>query len=371
VLTDARQTVNMMKMLARILGGAIIAVGLLATSGIAYTADATAKRYPWDRRPGKCFLPDAIPNSPMCAESPNWTDWAGTSTSVQRLFAEPDFDLIARAESELAESTERFPSGEYYFDAWYWALDVMFGQQPDRYGEALQKWKAAAKGKGQVLLAEAMSRRGEAWEARGPGVANTVSPEAWKIYESKMREADAVLDSAPAALKKTGTWHVMKLSVVMQMGGKLGSGEDVFKAAVAAWPEYGRVYKTAINFSMPQWGGSFAEVEEVAQYAYDKTKATEGATWYATLYTDTFVGSSRFTLRDSDVDWELMKKGFGDAMGKPGTDGRLFSFAAMACQMRDRSEAKRLYDLIDKLPEAKRPRMTTDPCRKFANGIDA
>ena len=108
----------------------------------------------------------------------------------------------------------------------------------------------------------------------------------------------------------------------------------------------------------------------MVRYAYDKTKANEGATWYATLYTDTFAGSSRYTLRDSKVNWTLMKSGFRDAVGKPGTDGRLFSFASMACQMRDREEAKRLYELIDQLPEAKRPKMPTDPCRTFANSGD-
>ena len=52
------------------------------------------------------------------------------------------------------------------------------------------------------------------------------------------------------------------------------------------------------------------------------------------------------------------EKGFRDAIGKAGIDGRLFSFAQMACQMRDREEAKRLYALIDELPEAKRPKNT-------------
>jgi hypothetical protein len=215
-----------------------------------------------------------------------------------------------------------------------------------------------------------MLRWGEAWAARGGGFANTVSPEAWKIYEAKMIEADVLLDSMPAALKKTGAWHVMKLSFAMQMDAPRGAGGRVFRSAVAAWPEYGRVYKVAINFSLPQWGGSFADVESVVRYAYDKTKAREGATWYATLYTDTFVGSSRYTLRESKVNWTLMKNGFRDALGKPGTDGRLFSFASMACQMRDREEAKRLYELIDQLPEAKRPKMSTDPCRMFADSGD-
>jgi len=359
-----------MKSLAKLLRTGAIVMMCACTSSFA-ADQTTPKRFPWDRRPMKCFAPEAIPTSPLCAELPNWPDWSGTSSRVQSLFTEPDFDLIARAERELADSTQTFPNGDYYFDAWYWALYVMFDQQPTRYRETLEKWKTATGGEGHVLLAEVMMRIGEGWEARGSGFANTVSPEAWAIYRARLEEADALLVSAPPALKKTGAWHALNLSLALQLNQERGADGPAFRSAVAVWPTYARIYKMAISLSSPRWGGSFNDVEAVVRYAYEKTKATEGAAWYANLYTDYFVGSSQYTLRDSNANWTLMKKGFRDAMGKPGTDGRLFSFAMMACQVRDREEAKRLYDLIDQLPEAMRPKNTTgDPCRMFANGAD-
>ena len=134
-----------------------------------------------------------------------------------------------------------------------------------------------------------------------------------------------------------------------------------------------RLYKPAVNQSLPEWGGNFADVEAIARYAYDKTKATHGAAWYAALYTETFAFNTRYGLRDTKVNWSLMKRGFGDALNSQEFGDRLlFSFARTACQMRDRAEAKRLYELIDALPESKRPKVTaTDPCRAFANGAPA
>lgn len=360
-----------LKTLARLLSIALVAVTWFGAMPSAHADDPAAKRFRWDRRPAKCFAPDAVPIAPMCAEAANWPDWYETQSRVQSLFTEPDFELIARAERELAESTERFPNGEYRFDAWYWALYVMFEKQPDRYTETLKQWEAVAGNKGQVLLAQVLRLEGEAWAARGSGYSNTVSPEAWKLYAAKLGEADALLDSAPAALKKTGAWHAIKVGLAMERGEQRGAKSKAFQAAATAWPDYGRIYKTAINLSLPQWGGNFDEVEAVVRYAYDKTKASAGAAWYATLYTDMFMANSRYTLKDTRADWKLMRKGFFDALDKPGTDARLFSFAGMACQMRDREVAKRLYGVIDELPVAMRPKMAMDPCRVFANGGEA
>jgi opacity protein-like surface antigen len=365
-----------MKRLRQLPYVAIAAIAAACVIPSAYAEEAVQapvpKRFRWDNRPLKCFAPEASQAGPMCAESANWPDWATTVSRVQNLFTEPDFDLVARAERELGFSDERFAGGEYYFDAWHWALHVMFREQPARYAETLEQWRTATGGVGYVVLAEALLREGEGWRARGGGFANTVPPEAWKIYERKLIEADSIIDSAPVALKKTGSWHALKLSIARQLGEERGVKGPVFQAAVAAWPYYRRLYRTAIGFSFPRWGGSFDEIELVVRYAYDKTKATDGAAWYATLYTDAFINDGEYTLRDSKVDWTLMKKGFRDALSKEKAgDGLVWGFARMACQMRDREETRRLYGLIDQLPESKRPRNTAaDPCRTFANGAN-
>ena len=249
----------------------------------------------------------------------------------------------------------------------------MFRNQPTRYADILEKWKAATGGEGYVVLAEAMAREGEGWEARGRGYGNTVSKEAWAIYLRQIKEAESLLDSASRSLKATGSWHALKLALAYQLGANRGTEAPEFQKAVAAWPYYKRLYNTAINYSMPQWGGDFDDVEAVAQYAYDKTKATDGAAWYSVLYTETFAFHGSYGLPDTKVNWPLMKRGFGDALKNPIFGDRLlFSFARTACQVQDRAEAKRLYELIDALPESRRPKNpTTDPCRAFANGTPA
>lgn len=351
---------------------------------LAFAADVPQvkppKRFSWDRRPLKCFAPDVPQGIPMCAEAPNWSDWVGTVSRVQLLFVEPDFELIARAERELGFSDQRFSAtdpthstAEYHFDAWYWALNALFRREPTRYADTLEKWKAATGGAGYVVLAEALMREGEGWEARGPGYAGTVTKEAWAIYVRQLEEAESLLGSASPALRGTGSWHALKLSLAYQLDAKRGTKAPEFQKAVAAWPYYKRLYDTAINYSMPEWGGDFDDVEAIAQYAYGKTKTTDGAAWYAVLYTETFAFNDKYGLRDTKVNWPLMKRGFGDALNNQIFGDRLlFSFARTACQVKDRAEAKRLYELLDALPEAKRPKNTkTDPCRAFANGTPA
>jgi hypothetical protein len=100
------------------------------------------KRFSWDIRPGKCFARDVPQGIPMCAEPANWPDWTDTVSRVQLLFAELDFELIARAERELGFSDQRFSTknpthttGEYYFDAWYWALYVLFRRETTSYAD--------------------------------------------------------------------------------------------------------------------------------------------------------------------------------------------------------------------------------------------
>jgi len=246
----------------------------------------------------------------------------------------------------------------------------MFRGEPTRYADTLEKWKAATGGTGYVVLAEALATEGEGWEARGPGYAGTVTKEAWAIYRRQLEDAESLLDSASTALKSTGSWHALKLSLAYQLDAKRGTGAPEFQKAVSAWPHYKRLYSTAINFSMPEWGGNFDDVEAIAQVAYEKTKANDGAAWYAVLYTEAFAFNNKYGLRDTKVNWQLMKRGFGDALNNRIFGERLlFSFARAACQVQDRAEAKRLYELIDALPETRKPKNTTaDPCRAFASG---
>jgi len=341
---------------------------VLAGNGVAVSnaqaADAAGKRYPWDTRPPECFLPNAKPSQQCVAD--DWPNYGESKRRVDHLILDPDYDLIERAENELGFSDRRFASGQYYFDAWFLSLDSVVGFANDLAYRSVEGW-AKAKGEGgYVKLAEARLRYAEAWKARGPGLPSTVMREGWDIYLRKLREADRALDSGSERLKRTGPWYVMKLRVAYQLPELEASREALLQAGSKLWPEYVKIYATAMAFSSPMWGGTFEEVDGVARIAVEKTRAKWGASFYPLVYQEMFRSGCNCTVQESGADWNLMKQGFRDYEARRSTDEAYFrAFANLACAMRDRAETRRLFDLTDKL-SPKRPAAPPDPCREFA-----
>jgi hypothetical protein len=354
--------------LRTILGGIAFAGAAIAyAQTLPPDLPSVPKQYPWDQRPRKCFMPgDAAKFDPQCRLS-NWPDYATSKGRVDRLFIEPDFDLVERAEKELGFSKEKFASGEYYFDAWYLSLQVMFRHQAQLGGKNVKEWAARKGADGYVKLAEALVHYGEAWEARGRGFANTVAPEAWKLYYTKLVQANQALDSASASLKQTGPWHALKLEIAFQNPDQEKERLALLEAAIVAWPDYTKIYQVPMRFAHPRWGGSFELMDGIARFSMEKTKAQRGAAYYALLYELAVRGESRFTLQDTKVDWSLMKQGFRDLETGGAAPQYIWrNFARLACQMRDREEAQRLYVLFDKHKNPSQASEPTDSCRVFA-----
>jgi hypothetical protein len=342
---------------------------VLAGCALAFSqaqAQSVPKRYPWDQRMRKCFLPGAEVLGKQCQPN-DWPTYNETSFRVQTLLGDPDFDLIERAENDLGFSTEKFPRDpHYYFEAWYSGLDFSFVSPGPRHYSLLDGWAKAKGTGGYFKLAEALLHYREGWAARGSGMANTVLPEAWEIYRRKIREADQILDSAPQKLKRTGPWHVLKLHIAYQLPELKESREKLLDAASNLWPDSVHVYGTAMWYALPKWGGTYREVDRVAHIAYEKTQARTGASLYAWVYRLLVGPQCGCTLADTAVDWALMKRGLRDIEAQGGGDAEVWNgYATLACQMRDRPEAQRLLELSDKL-RADRSPGPPNPCREFA-----
>lgn len=325
-----------------------------------------AHRYPWDERPLKCFAsPEAASFGP-CKPPADWPGMFTASSRVQALLSSSEadgdnFGLVERAANELGRSAQRFANGEYYFESLYVALTSWLYGRGERGPALMQKWANAERSSDFALLALALSRREQAWAARGRGYANTVSPEGWKIYAAKLGEADALLEKAPLALRQTGPWQVARVLVTWESERLHPKRLDVLEAATNLWPDVESLYRIPFQYAEPKYGGSMEYMDAVAQLAARKA----GAALYAQLYARHFLGHGQYTLADTAVNWKPMKQGFRDLETRPGTPTRWQSFAKAACQMRDKDEARRLYALHDHTGGAP-TRTETDPCRDYA-----
>ena len=230
-----------------------------------------AKKYPWDQRLPRCFegTPEHVRMMMSVADFcqyRGWVDYAETKSRVDMLMLREDFDLVERAENELGYSSERFNSGQYFFDAWYLSLDSMskFG---DHGAARASNWAKAKGSDGYARLAEALARYGEAWQARGGGYSNTVTPEGWELYRRKLDEADVALEAASPKVKQMGPWHAMKLRLAFENPKLRPSRLELLRAASKAWPDYMAIYLVPMNYAHPRWGGSFEQMDAVARFA--------------------------------------------------------------------------------------------------------
>ncbi len=117
-------------------------------------------------------------------------------------------------------------------------------------------------------------------------------------------------------------------------------------------------------YRQPKWGGSWEEMDSVARRAMQKAPSDKAGMYTLVYERHLRVNrDSSYTLRDTKVDWKLMKRGFREIEDK--MPWMTFGFAGLACQMRDRDEARRLYAVMDKRnPQAKPDPL--DACRVFA-----
>lgn len=312
----------------------------------------------------KCQMAGAS-ESPQCRIE-NWPDYQTTEWRLKSLIANGDAALIVRATEEIGPSDITFPSGEYAFEAMYTGLSAQLASVSANTVSTVTEWGQKNPKPGFALWGAAMLERSKAWIARGNGYANTVSPEAWKIYHDKLDESLALLDSAPDYVRKSGPGQLLRLQLTHEIPRLKGQRSTALQAASNAWPYSPAVYDIAMNFAQPIWGGTIEEMESIAKLAAKKTSARWGDAMYALVYERAMCKSCHLTLKDTAVDWPRMKRAIRDVekhnLGSIWMPNKL---AELACQMRDQEEARRLLSLAD----SKRPRKPTDEvnaCRKYA-----
>ena len=346
--------------------GALLSLALCSAAVDAQVAAAPSpQKYPWDKRPGKCFgAPPGTPLPSFCAEPDHWSDSAVAWAHAYELMLNEDFDLLERAGKEVGLQPGKFTSGDYLFETWTAALKSVFEIDERAYERAV-RWQQAKGEQGFSRLAMAVAKRGQAFRARDAGHANGLPAEGWDLFYRKLEEANDLLDGAPPPLKQSGPWQVLKVEVVFESLKHKEERAAVLEAATRAWPDSAMIYGVPMRFARER-GGSYATMDTVARFALQRTRERLGAAMYATLYEQAFRAPTRLNLRNSAVDWSLMKQGFRDAESKRiGLPATWKNYAAFACQMRDKDEARRLYAVYDSLraaPEADE----ADPCRLFA-----
>lgn len=223
-----------------------------------------------------------------------------------------------------------------------------------------------------MTLAGAYSK--QAWAYRGGGYANNVRDEDMKKFQELNQEAlRALFASAEHGRKDPNWWS--ELLTYAQYG--QASRQDYAKLAqdaIAAFPRNHDVYFTISQSLLPQWGGSYKAIADLAAQAVENTKAEQGQTFYARIYWNVYYGLNHqgaAVFTRPDVDWPRIRAGFEDLVKRYPDNYNLNSYARMACvAAQDRKTTAEVLQRVgqDVVPDAWEGRNEYVRCKSWSQG---
>jgi hypothetical protein len=290
---------------------------------------------------------------------------------IKRLFDGEEFAALERIADENRRSKQRNSQGDWQLYRLYTLLSIhsesLIAESETQFRNRLRAWEREFPDSvtWRIVLADGLVEIG--WNARGDGLAYTVTPQGWLNFEKYLTEAWKVLQDA----KKLSTADPELFSTLMTIG--MGLGEDptapagglsliresikqafgadavpdkaihdvIFDEARKHEALYPPLYWNYAIAVLPRWGGAPGEVEAFAARAADLTRADAGDTYYAVvaLAILDYTAEEGYVL-DHRFEWPRIKSGLDRILDDYPDANRWANYATrLACAHEDRDAA--------------------------------
>lgn len=263
--------------------------------------------------------------------------------AVRTAIASNDFVFLSKMGDELRSTRARTPSGLWKLAVFHAGLQYYLseGLEQERgcqYSKAnfVRQWAAALPGSPAPIITDAALLQQQAWCFRGGSYAKSVAAEAWPKFRKGISAAYETLEKNSKLSSVDPEFYAVKLEVLRSMGASKASFRNVLDEATAREPEYHRTYFNAVWFYLPQWGGSYAEVEQFARYAADRTRASEKGGLYARVFWS--LAECGCDIVERAADWSTMKQAMRDVYDRYPVAWNREYFAAVSCRAGDLEE---------------------------------
>jgi hypothetical protein len=204
---------------------------------------------------------------------------------IASLFDKGSYSELDALANQLRSQKLRFKGGAWRLNTFYRTLASQGSlTSTDAEWQAriarLEQWskEIPASPTPRVLLARAYIRF--AWKARGNGLANTVTPEGWKLFSQRVQSAHAVLDDAAKIAAGDPQWYREMQTVALAQGWGRAQVDALANQALANEPGYYYFATAQANYLLPKWYGKAGESEQYAEQVADRTGGADGDAVY-------------------------------------------------------------------------------------------
>ena len=288
----------------------------------------------------------AVADADIDSPSTTGAEWR---QSIEAALIAGKFDELDQLAEKYRSEKTRTRGGEWRLRDFYGALDAP--QQTDKdtrdHLAHLEQWIKERPQSMTARVALATSLHRWAWVARGNGMANTVTPEGWKLFDERIAKAYAVLDEAARLnLPMCPQWYSEMMVVGLAQGWNENQMKVVFDQGIAAYPDYFYLYLQYANYLLPKWDGKPGESAAFARDSADRVGGDAGDDLYFQIATKLIKhGDGGFPV--DQMDWERIQRGYqADEAAYGSTRFRRNQMAYMAWKYRDKDFARRQFDRI-------------------------
>lgn len=252
----------------------------------------------------------------------------------ERAFAE--LDCIADA---ARSSKTRFSGGNWKLHRVYYSLSEIEGHAAEEdWKERLrliEDWvdERPKSVTARVALADAYASY--AWNARGSGMADTVTENGWRLFAERLEYAKQILEQAKSLDAQCPEWFAVMQRIALGQGWSIPEARVLFEQAVASEPLYYTYYRQFAVSLLPKWNGEEGDTAKFADEIANRIGGEEGDIVYFQIADELACpcqGDPEFTR----LSWPRVHKGYDELEKRYGTSlVYLNRFALMAMNSTD------------------------------------
>jgi len=268
--------------------------------------------------------------------------------SIESDLVAEKFDDLDQMADDYRRSEARLPGGAWRLRLFYEALDAP--QQTDKdtvdHLEHLHHWMTARPESITARVALATSLTRWAWVARGNGLAKTVTPEGWQLFNERIGEAKTVLEGSRDMRHMCPQWYSEMMTVGLAQGWNERQVQENFDRGVQFAPDYFYLYRQYANYLLPKWYGKQADASNFARSSADHLGGDRGDMLYFQISTVLVKrGNGSFSMEG--IDWPRIQRGYQLVTSQFGSSLRNTNdLAFMAYKFNDPAVARQQFAAI-------------------------
>lgn len=282
------------------------------------------------------------------ADDPVLNEIEAFRNSTLTTFQEGKFDELESLATELRTSKEVFGNGSWKLYQFYDALTppddastLGWSQTKKRH----QKWISEKPDSPTAHLAQARFLVNFAWNARGSGLAKTVTKPQWALFHERLAAASEALSAGGEKATQDPLWHDTGITIMMGQSADPNALKALAEEGHKVEPKFWATDVSVAYALTPRWLGEKGDWEKFAAEAANRPDGL-GDEVYARIVLS-LVGHYGNVFRETKASWPRTKAGLELIRKRYPNSQEPINMTALAATMGfERPLAKEMFDKL-------------------------